>query len=208
MRARPRHRPRARSTAALALGIALIVNACADDRTGKTLDDPDFPLPVTTLVSTTLPPPTTPPAALTLVAPWVEGAEIPDRYTCAGDGVSPALTWSNVPVGTIELAVTVVDLDAGPLVHWIVFAIGNGETGLVEGQLPAGAFEWPNSFGDAAWQALCTPSGETHRYQFTIHALNQQLEVADDASATEVLSIVNATSIDLSSISGLSTGVG
>ncbi len=192
---------------ALLIGPVLVVAACGD-RSGKTLDDPVFPPPETTLAATTVPPATVPPAALTLVAPWVDGAEIPERHTCAGDGVSPALTWSNVPLGSVELAVTVVDLDDDQFVHWIVYAIGIGETGLVEGQLPAGAFEWPNSSGIAGWQEPCPPSGETHRYQFTIHALNQQLEVADDASATEVLSILNATSIDLSSVSGLSTGVG
>ncbi len=185
----------------------MLVAACGD-RSGKTLDDPVFPLPATTISATTLPPATTPPAALTLVAPWVDGATVPDRHTCAGDGVSPALTWSNVPLGAVELAVTVADLDADQFVHWIVVAIGSTETGLVEGQIPFGAFEWPNSAGTAGWQEICPPAGETHRYQFTVHALNQQLEVADDASATEVLSIINATSIDLSSVSGLSTGVG
>ncbi len=205
MRARPRP-SRVRASIAFLVGLGLLATACGD-RSGKTLDDPVFPLPATTVAST-LPPPTTPPAALSLVAPWVDGAEIPARHTCAGDGVSPALTWSNVPLGAVELAITVVDLDDDQFVHWIVYALGAGETGLVEGQLPDGVFEWPNSSGVPAWQELCPPAGETHRYQFTIHALNQQLEVADDASATEVLSIVNATSIDLSSVSGLSTGIG
>jgi len=207
MRARPRHRRRAQASVVVIAGSGLLLASCGD-RSGKTLDDPVFPLPATTVVSTTNPPPTVPPAEMTLLAPWVDGTEIPDRHTCAGAGVSPALNWSNVPLDAVELAVTVVDLDAAQFVHWIVYAIPAGSTGLVEGQIPDGAFVWPNSSGVAAWQELCPPSGETHRYQFTIHALNQQLEVADDASATEVLSILNATSIDLSSISGLSTGVG
>lgn len=194
-----------RAPIATAVAAALLVGACGD-RSGKTLDDPIFPPPETTVVATSVPAETAPPAQLTLVAPWVDGTEIPDRHTCAGDGISPALTWSNVPPGTAELAFTVVDLDADQYVHWIVYGIGNGETGLIEGQLPGGAFEWPNSSGSVAWSPPCPPAGETHRYQFTVHALNQQLEVADDATAAEVLSILNATSITLSSISGLSTG--
>lgn len=207
MRARTRHRRRAPAPLGALVALGLLLTACGD-RSGKTLDDPIFPLPATT-VATTVPPPTTmPPAALSLVAPWVDGAEIPARHTCAGAGVSPALTWADVPADAVELAVTVVDLDADQFVHWIVYAIPVSATGLVEGQVPDGAFEWPSSSGLPGWQELCAPAGETHRYHFTIHALNQQLEVADDASATEVLSILNATSIDLMSIVGLSTGVG
>lgn len=79
---------------------------------------------------------------------------------------------------------------------------------LNEGQLPEAAFEWPNSSGQAAWFAPCPPDGETHRYQFTVYALNQQLEAADDAPVTEVLSILDATTIARSSVSGLATGIG
>jgi len=35
-----------------------------------------------------------------------------------------------------------------------------------------------------------------------VHALNQQVEVADDASATEVVDLLNQTSILESSVSG------
>ena len=37
---------------------------------------------------------------------------------------------------------------------------------------------------------------------FTLYALNQQLEAADDAPATEVVSMLNLTAIDQSSVSG------
>lgn len=186
---------------------APVLAACGD-RSGKVLDDPVFPPPATTVVATTLPVEVTIAAPLTLITPWVDGTPIPDRHTCLGVGTSPALTWSNVPIGTVELAISVVDLDADQFVHWLVYAVPPVTTGLVENQLPVGTFEWPNSSGGAAWFPPCPPAGATHRYEFSVYALNQQLEVADDASAAEVLSILNATTIARSSVTGLVSGAG
>lgn len=147
-----------------------------------------------------------PPVPLALIAPWVDGSLIPDRNTCNGEGIAPALSWPNIPLGTVELAVTAVDLDAGNTVSWILYAISPTSAALAEDNVPAGAFLWPNSAGEAAWSAPCAPDGETHRYEFTVYALNQQLEVADDAGAPEVISILNTTAIARSSISGLVSG--
>jgi hypothetical protein len=196
--------------AAAAVAVLIVASACGE-RSGKVLDEPVFPPPATTIVATTLPtePAITAPAIiqpLALVAPWVDGAALPDRHTCADAGVSPALTWTNVPSGTVELALSVVDLDADQYVHWLVYGLLPVESGLAEGQLPPSALEWPNSSGQSAWSPPCPPAGEQHRYVFTVYALNQQLEAADDASATEVLSILNATTIAQSSVSGTASG--
>ena len=198
-RSRHVHAFRAHSLLATAL-IGLLVAACGDD--GRTLDTPTAPLPVTTVPVVTLPPEVPAAAPLGLVAPWPDGAQIPARYVCDGDGVSPALTWSNIPFETSELAVTVTDLDAGQATLWIVYAITPDRTGLVEGVIPDGALEWVNTLGSTGWQPPCPPLGESHRYQFTVHALNQQLEVADDASAAEVIATLNLIAIDQASVTG------
>ena len=49
-----------------------------------------------------------------------DGGEIPARYTCRGEDVSPPLLWTGVPSGTVELAVVVRDVDAEGFVHWVV----------------------------------------------------------------------------------------
>lgn len=187
--------------------LAMMTSSCGD-RSGRTLDDPVFDPPELPVVVSTLPPePTTAtlPLPLTLTASWVDGATVPGRQTCLGEGLSPALTWANVPLGTSELAISVVDIDAGNVVHWLAYAISTFETGVIEGQLPQNAFEWANDFGNRGFDALCPPSGETHRYLFTLYALNQQLEVAEDASAAEALSELEITSIARASVSGLVT---
>ncbi len=196
--------------AALVAVLSLALAACGE-RSGKVLDEPVFPPPATPApadVATETVPVSTAPLPLTLVTPWVDGAAIPARNTCADAGVSPAMTWSNVPAGTVELAVSVVDPDADSFVHWIVYGISPVTPGLGEGQLPEATFEWENSAGQPGWFAPCPPDGETHRYVFTVYALNQQLEVADDAGPTEVLSVLDAITIARSSVSGITAGAG
>ena len=189
---------------ALSLAITAVLAAC-DTQDGRTLDPPIFALPATTAPETTVPEPTLPAEIseqqLRLLAPWPNGAALPIEYTCDGVDTAPAMTWTNVPLGTTELAITVTDLDAGGFVHWILFAIDPTRTGLAEGDVPDGVFQWPNSFDNAGWDGPCPPPDVEHLYLFTIHALNQQLEVADDASAEEVVATLNLTTIEQSSVS-------
>lgn len=191
--------------------ISLLLLAACGDRSGKTLDDPVFPLPATTVPTTvpaasTLPPePIESAAPLTMFAAWVDGSEIPERHTCVGDGISPALSWSGVPLGTVELALVVVDLDDGGSTKWIVAGIGAAETGMAEGQLPPTGFEWVNSSGSTAWVPPCPPSGSSQRYEFALYALNQQLEPADNAPATDVLELLDAITIARSFVSGVAS---
>ncbi len=187
---------------ALILATIIAITGCSLDD-GRTLDQPTEPLPVIVPPSTTPPAPAPLPAPLSLVAPWPDGASIPVVHTCDGDDTSPALTFADVPPGTAELAVIVTDLDADGFIHWLVSGIDPVQTGLVQGEIPPGATEWTNSFGNRGWNGPCPPPGVNHRYQFTVHALNQPLELADDAPAAEVMTAINSTSIGQYSVSGV-----
>ena len=193
---------------ALAAGVVLVLAAAACQHDGRELRDPTSPLPATTtLAPATIAPgvtaPTAAPAVLTLLAPWQNGATVPARYTCDDADLSPALTWTNLPAGTVEVAITMVDLDAG-FTHWAIGGIDLDRTGLVEGEVPEGAIVYANDFGDVGWAGPCPPPGDAaHTYAFTVHALNQQLEVADDASAAEVVDALNQTAIAQGSVSGV-----
>ena len=71
-----------------------------------------------------------------------ERGRIPARHTCDDPDVAPALSWTTVPVDTVELAVTMVDLDAD-FTHWVMFGISPTRTGLAEDEVPPGAIQWP-----------------------------------------------------------------
>jgi Raf kinase inhibitor-like YbhB/YbcL family protein len=119
-------------------------------------------------------------------------APIPVPYTCAGEEVSPPLTWSKVPDGTAELALVVDDPDApgGTYVHWVVVHLDPAPGGLVEGALPQGATQLRNSAGEAAWAGPCPPESPAHHYRFTVCALARRVEVAADADPADAIAAI------------------
>ncbi|MHC4236074.1 MAG: YbhB/YbcL family Raf kinase inhibitor-like protein, partial [Planctomycetota bacterium] len=60
---------------------------------------------------------------------------MPQRFTGDGADMSPALTWSDLPAGTRELALICDDPDAPrpePWVHWVIYKVPASATGLPE----------------------------------------------------------------------------
>ncbi len=71
--------------------------------------------------------------ALTSTA-FQAGADVPRKYTCDGEDVSPPLRWQNAPAGTQAFALIVDDPDApgGPWVHWVMYDLPATTTELAE----------------------------------------------------------------------------
>lgn len=117
---------------------------------------------------------------LVLTSPaFEEGGEIPTRFTCDGEDVSPPLSWTGAPPGTGAFALMIDDPDAprGPWVHWVVYDLPGDATGLAEGAadaLPEGAREGTNSWNRTRYGGPCPPSG-THRYVHRLFALDAPL---------------------------------
>lgn len=111
--------------------------------------------------------------------------EIPDAYTCAGKGLSPALTWQGAPRGTRSLALIVDDPDAPDpaapqrtWVHWVLYNIPVAADSLPEavsaGDLPLGTREGQNDWQRTGYGPPCPPIGR-HRYFFKLYALDTVL---------------------------------
>ena len=81
------------------------------------------------------------PMSFALTSPaFAAGGEIPTRYTCEGDDISPPLAWSAPPAGTKSLALIVDDPDAPDpkapkitWVHWVLYNLPPSADGLPEG---------------------------------------------------------------------------
>jgi Raf kinase inhibitor-like YbhB/YbcL family protein len=120
------------------------------------------------------PPPAAPAGLRLRSADFAPGGRIPVADTCEGDGGRPALAWSGVPARARELALVVVDPDAGGFVHWTVYGLAPRTTALAVRGLPAGAKEGENSFGHRGWGAPCPPKGKgPHRYEFALYWLRR-----------------------------------
>lgn len=127
------------------------------------------------------------PRTIAVTSPdFADGMVLPTRFSCAGEGVSPAFAWSGVPTGSAGLAVVVHDPDAprGTFVHWLVTGLAPTDGSFPGGSAPPGAREWPNSGRSTGWVAPCPPSG-THRYVFAVHALDAPLRAASSQDALE-----------------------
>jgi Raf kinase inhibitor-like YbhB/YbcL family protein len=116
---------------------------------------------------------------------FADQGEIPALHTCEGRDISPALSWSGVPQGTRSLALVVDDPDAPDpkaprmtWVHWVLYNIPAGETGLSEAvgsaQLPSGTREGLNDWKRTGYGGPCPPIGR-HRYFHKLYALDAVL---------------------------------
>ena len=112
---------------------------------------------------------------------------IPKKYTGDGEDISPELIFKDVPTGTKSLALIVEDPDApqGIFDHWIAWNLPSKYRRLEEGQ--SLEHEGINSFGVKGYRGPFPPSGKPHRYYFRLYALNDQLELPEQASKQEVL---------------------
>jgi len=126
--------------------------------------------------------------SLTLTSPaFNDGGTIPKRFSCDGQGGSPALRWSGVPRSARKLALVVEDPDADRFVHWTVLDIPASAAGIAEGRVPAGAVETENSFGKRGWGGPCPPEGDDpHRYVFALYATDAPLGLGKDSSPDDV----------------------
>ena len=122
-----------------------------------------------------------------------DGEEIPSRYTCDGEDVSPPLWWEGVPEGTISLALLVDDPGAplGTWGHWVLFNLPPDVRELPEGvpreqRLPNGALQGRNDLRRTGYQGPCPPRG-SHRYRFRLYALDTQLDLGPDARHPQLL---------------------
>jgi Raf kinase inhibitor-like YbhB/YbcL family protein len=108
--------------------------------------------------------------------------EIPKKYTCDGEDISPALAWSNVPEGTKSFALIVDDPDAPDparpkmtWVHWVIYNVPATTSSLSEGveekDLPKGTSQGLNDWKKTGYGGPCPPVGK-HRYFFKLYALD------------------------------------
>ena len=124
-------------------------------------------------------------------------AAIPQRFSCDGDDVSPALSWAGVPEGTESFAFIVDDPDApgGTFVHWVYFNIPSDTTELPEGvptvdRPSQGGVQGQNNFRRTGYGGPCPPGG-THRYFFNLYALDTTVDLEPGAGKVDLMAAMD-----------------
>jgi Raf kinase inhibitor-like YbhB/YbcL family protein len=131
------------------------------------------------------------------------GGSIPKAYTCDGGGKHPPIGISDVPTHAASLALVVNDPDAprGSFTHWIIWNIPPKIGSIGEGETPAGAVQGSSSAGTAQWVSPCPPSG-THRYVFTLYALDKALDLKEGSTKDELLSAMGGHILETAELMG------
>jgi Raf kinase inhibitor-like YbhB/YbcL family protein len=157
----------------------------------------------------------------------VEQGIIPTKYTMDNPnqvGVSPPLSWTNVPPGTKSFALALVDPDVpleevwfpykdalkvgmwpGDLcVHWMVYDIPASAKGMEEGKIAAGAKELTNGMGAPGYLGMGPPPGhKAHKYVFTLYALSvDKLGLSPEANYVDFTNAMKGKILAAASIAG------
>ncbi len=123
----------------------------------------------------------------------LNSGNVPLRYTCDGEDVSPRVEWRGLPANARSLALICYDPDAprGTFVHWVLYNVPPSLAGVTENLPKTGVVEGVglqgvSDFGRLGYGGPCPPSG-THRYVFLVLALDAELKLREGASAFDVL---------------------
>ena len=167
-------------------------------------DDPTFIDPdAADSTTTTAAGPTIPPAGTLLAtAPWRDGQAIDPRYTCDGLNVAPALSWSAAPAGTVEIAITLTDLDAPEFVHWVIAGLSPSSIALDEETVPIGAYEATNGAGDVGYAGPCPPAGSSHDYVVAVHYLGVATGLENGSVGEDLITAINAAETATADVTG------
>ncbi|MEJ2372153.1 MAG: YbhB/YbcL family Raf kinase inhibitor-like protein, partial [Gemmatimonadales bacterium] len=125
---------------------------------------------------------------------FTHGGEVPRRYTCDGEDLSPPLSWEGVPEGAVSLALIADDPDApaGTWVHWVLYGLDAATRALPEAvptdeNVLDGAKQGHNDFRRIGYGGPCPPPNGAHRYFFTIYALSDKMHLDAGATKAELL---------------------
>jgi Raf kinase inhibitor-like YbhB/YbcL family protein len=120
----------------------------------------------------------TTPKVLKVSSPAFEAnGNIPEKFTCRGENISPPLNVGDIPPGTKCLALIMDDPDAPKqtFVHWVVWDLP------LDGYIPENFKFGTHGMNGAhknEYTGPCPPSG-THRYFFKFTALDIKLKIPE-----------------------------
>jgi hypothetical protein len=136
----------------------------------------------------------------TLKSPaFTKGNNIPKKFTCDGENISPELIWENIPIGTVSLVLICEDPDApiGIWVHWILYNIPVTLNSIPENL--NSRKEWIsqqkvmvgiNDFKKAEYGGPCPPPGKPHHYIFRLFALDIRLDAQPGLNRNQILNAI------------------
>jgi phosphatidylethanolamine-binding protein (PEBP) family uncharacterized protein len=170
-----------------ALALAVAFGGCGGSSGPKSSPEPErgpstAPAAAAASASSTPTGPPPPPATINATIPVLTGSRgttrtIPARYTCDGANVSLPAQWSNIPHGTAEIVIFLLDLrpiHGKAFFDWAVAGLSPTSHGFPAGSLPPGAVVGRNSYGDVGY-SICPAKGVEEDFAMRVLALPHRL---------------------------------
>ena len=133
---------------------------------------------------------------------------VPEENSAYGDNTSIDLSWSNLPAGTVQLAmicddpkVVEIGMMPEPFVHWVVYNIPASASGLPSG-MPAdaqvsltgleGTINGLNGTRRTGYFGPRPPAnGQLHAYHFRVYALDSDLGLEAGLNKAQLLEAID-----------------
>jgi Raf kinase inhibitor-like YbhB/YbcL family protein len=141
---------------------------------------------------------------------FTEGGDVPKKYRCrVGDNVSPPLSWTPGPAGTLSYAVTMYHTKS---VHWMMWDIPADTTSLPEGimrlaepPIPAGAKQVKPNVDGSTWYGYSgpCPGSPNQSYQYYVYALKvAKLPVTTESAPAQIDTALQASKLERAQLVG------
>lgn len=130
---------------------------------------------------------------------------VPLQFSAYGENISPQLSWSGLPEGTVQLALVMDDPVAPtpqPFVHWVAYNIPADASGLPQALSKdtqvagvaelAGMINGLNGIRQTGYFGPRPPvDGKLHAYHFRIYALDSALNLPEGLNKDTLLEAID-----------------
>jgi Raf kinase inhibitor-like YbhB/YbcL family protein len=122
-----------------------------------------------------------------------DGKPLPRTAGLEVGNKAPDLSWSNAPKGTKSFTLICDDPDAPtktPWVHWVVFNVPGSSTSMPPMEREKeknGVRQGTSTFKEIGYDGPQPPGSETHRYYFTLYALDTVIDLPGGATKEQLL---------------------
>lgn len=113
-----------------------------------------------------------------LTSNFASGHQIPEKYTCTGEDISPPFTFDDVPAEAQSLVIVMQEDSGEGIVHWLLYNIPAATKWMAEGDIPEGAVEGLCTNNTIGYGGPCPQyfKGQQH-YRFKLYALDVYLQI-------------------------------
>jgi Raf kinase inhibitor-like YbhB/YbcL family protein len=134
---------------------------------------------------------------------------VPEEYSAYSENKSIDLSWSNLPAGTVQLAlicddpeVVTIGMMETPFPHWVAYNIPASASGLPEGMTKeavvtgvAGLDGMINGLNGTRQPGYFGPrppvNGHLHAYHFRVYAIDADLDLAEGLNKDDLLAAID-----------------